>query len=367
VATEYYAYTGPGPIANVTDIGAISLGHFNSDTGVFTTPKLLVPDVVQPSFFAIAADGRHLYSVNEGPVQTLSAYEIDPATGNLTLLNTSATGGGDTCFVSLDKSGHFAAVASYGGSVAVIPIKADGSLGERTGFDAHRGKGPNERQTSAHAHCAVFDPTNKYLLSCDLGTDQIIVYKFNEKDGTITRNDPPFAATKPGFGPRHLMFSPNGKVAYVTNELDASVTVYAWDADKGTLTEIQNIASIPEKTPKPGIAPAELALSADGRFLYVSNRDRASTDPKAGNDSVGVFSISAIDGKLTRVQDVHVGKTPRYITLDPTGKWLVVAQQGAQSVMVFAVNAKTGMLSAMGDSVATAQPNCIAFVPLRDK
>ena len=366
-AAEYYAYTGPGPIANVTDIGAISLGRFNSDTGVFTTPKLLVPDVVQPSFFAVAADGQHLYSVNEGPVQTLSAYEIDPATGNLKLLNTSATGGGDTCFVSLDKTGHYAAVASYGGSVAVIPIKADGSLGERTGFDAHRGRGPNERQTSAHAHCAVFDPTNKFLLSCDLGTDQIIVYKFNEKDGTITQNDPPLVATKPGFGPRHLMFGSSGKFAYVTNELDASVTIYTWDAEKGTLTEIQNIASIPDKTPKAGIAPAELALSADGKFLYVSNRDRANTDPKSSNDSVGVFSISAADGKLTWIQDMHVGKTPRYITLDPTGKWLAVALQGAQSVMILAVDAKTGQLTAKGDAVATAQPNCIAFVAMPGK
>ncbi len=354
-AADYYAYVGGGG-------QNFYLSHFNSDTGVLTAP-VGGAAVVSPTFFVVSADGKFLYTCNESKGQ-ISAYKIDPATGALTLLNAPvATGGAGTCHLTLDKTGKYVAVANYdSGSVAVFAIKADGTIGERTAFDQHAG-GSNVvasgQQSGPHAHCVIFDPANKYLLNCDLGQDKVWIYKFNDKDGTISPNTPAFTPTAPGAGPRHLTFSPNGKVVYVTTELVPTVLAYDWDAAKGTLTENQTVARIPATTTKTGITGAEINVDAKGRFLYASNRDVAK--PSQGRDSVGVFAIAS-DGKLTWVQDVPAPGVPRFETLDPSGKWLLVAGQNGNAIQVYAIDGTTGKLTPQGEPVKMRSPQCIAFL-----
>jgi 6-phosphogluconolactonase len=360
LAADYYAYIGGGG-------QSFFLSHFNSDTGTLTTPEAAAA-AIAPTFFTLSADGKFLYTCNES-AGTLSAFKIDPATGALTLLNPPVpSGGAGTCHISLDRTGKYVAVANYdSGSVAVFSIMADGSIGARTGFDQHQG-GSNVvasgQQAEPHAHCVVFDPANHYLLNCDLGQDKIWVYKFNDQDGTISPNTPAFTATEPGAGPRHLTFSPNGKIVYVTTELQPTVLAYQWDSAKGTLTALQTIARIPATTTKTGITGAEINVDAKGKFLYATNRDVAK--PSRGLDSVGVFSI-ADDGKLTWVQDVPAPSVPRFETIAPSGNWLLVAGQNGNAIQVFSIDGTTGKLTPQGDPVKVRSPECIVFLAVPGK
>jgi 6-phosphogluconolactonase len=357
IAADYYAYVGGGG-------QNFFLSRFDTDTGVLTTP-MKGAAAISPTFFTLSADGKFIYTCNESK-GNLSAYKIDPATGALTLLNAPvASGGAGTTHISLDKTGGYVAVANYdSGSVAVFALKADGSIGDRTAFDQHQG-GSNVvasgQQSVPHAHCVVFDPTNKFLLNCDLGQDKVWIYKFNDKDGTITPNDPAFVATKPGSGPRHLTFSPNGKIVYLTTELQPTVLAYAWDSAQGTLTGRQTIARLPATATSDSITGGEISVDAKGRFLYATNRDVAK--PSRGLDSVEVYAI-ADDGQLTWVQDepLPAPTFPRFETTDPSGKWLLVAGQNGNTIQVFAIDAATGRLTPQGDPVKVVSPQCITFL-----
>jgi 6-phosphogluconolactonase len=358
IAADYYAYVGGGG-------QNLFLSHFDTDTGVLTTP-VAGAAAISPTFFTLSADGRFLYTCNESK-GNLSAYKIDPATGALTLLNAPvASGGAGTTHISLDHAGKYVAVANYdSGSVAVFAIKADGSIGARTAFDQHKG-GSNVvasgQQSVPHAHCVTFDPTNKFLLNCDLGQDKVWIYKFNDQDGALTPNVPAFIATKPGSGPRHLTFSPNGKIVYLTTELQPTVLAYNWDAAKGTLTELQTTARLPATATSDSITGGEINVDARGKFLYATNRDVAK--PSRGLDSVEVYAI-ADDGKLTWVQYVQLPAPtfPRFETTDPSGKWLLVAGQNGNTIQVFAIDATTGRLTPNGGQIKVVSPQCIAFLP----
>ena len=353
----------------------ISVGRFDSKTGVLTTPTLAA-QAPGPSLFTLSADGKFLYACHE-PAAEIAAYAVDTATGALKLLNTLPSGGADPCHISLDRTGRFALVANYtGGSVAVFALKPDGSLGTRTAFDQHSGKGPHANQDSAHAHCIITDPSNRFALCADLGNDLIYIYSFDEKTGTLSnpRNvqpdgrrviaaGPPYGTVAPGSGPRHLLFSKDGLVVYVTNELNATMTAFHWvDAlDKtpfGTLAEFQTISNLPA-----GFADtnsnAELQLSPDGKFIYASNR---------GHDALAVFAIDPATAKLSLVQDVATrGKTPRFFTFDPTGQWLIAQNQNSNSVAVFRADAATGKLTPAGDLYPAPAPDCMAFLPVSAK
>ena len=352
-AADYYVYYGT---AEGGASKGISLGHFNSDTGVLTKP-VLAAEADGPSFFTLSSDGKFLYSCYEN-ASKVAAYAIDGATGALKLLNVVGSGGSGPCHISLDQTGKYALVANYNsGQVAVLAIRPDGSLGAQTGADQHTGTGPDKtRQEGPHAHCIIVDPSNKFVLSTDLGNDKIYVYKFDANTGKITPNTPAFGMVKPGEGPRHLLFSPNGKVLYCITEMGATVTAFNWDGKTGTLTAFQDISTLPANF-KDFNKDAELALSPNGKFLYASAR---------GHDALAVFAIDAKTGALSLVQDAPAGgKTPRYFSFDPTGKWIICGHQDSNTAVVFSYDAATGKLTQHGDPIAATSPICMRYLPVK--
>jgi 6-phosphogluconolactonase len=337
-----------------------SLAHFDTDTGKLTKPKFLIEDEM-PSFFVIHPDGRHLYTCNS--TNTLhgegwiSAYAIEPTTGQLTLLNRKSSGGPNPSYITLDKTGRYALVANYqGGNVTVTEINPDGSLGDRTGLDQHTGHSVNpERQTRPYAHSVIVDPSNRFALNADLGLDKLYVYRFNDKNGSLTPNDPPFATVTPGSGPRHVKFHPNGHWVYLINEMAGTVTGFNWDAAKGSLTEFQTVSALP-----PGFTStntsAELEIHPNGRFLYGSNR---------GHNSLAVFAIDQSTGKLSLVEHVSTqGKQPRNFTFDPTGRWILCTNHDSNNAVVFRVDGTTGRLTPVGAPVEVPMPFCERFLPV---
>ncbi len=334
-----------------------SLAHFDTDTGALTKPEFLLA-AVSPAFFVIHPDGRRLYTCNSGSPGGVSACEIDPHTGRLTVLNKMPAGGGDPSYISLDRTARFALTANYnGGSIAVFALKPDGSLGDRTAFVQHTGSSVNpQRQTKPYAHSIVVDPANRFALVADLGVDKVFVYRFNEKDGTLQPNDPPFATVAPGSGPRHVKFHPNGRWVYAINEIASTVTGFNWNPTNGTLTEFQTISTLPEDF-KGASTGAEIEVHPNGKFLYGSNR---------GHDSLAVFAIDQQTGRLAPVEHVSSdGKTPRNFAFDPTGKWILCSNHGSDNAVVFRVDENTGRLKQTGEPVAVPYPFCERFLPVR--
>ena len=324
----------------------------------------LVAETPNPSFLAIDPKERFLYAVNElekykgEPSGSVSAFAIDQKSGKLSLLNQVSSRGTDPCYISLDRSGKYVLVANYSsGSVAVFPVRKDGGLGEATSFVQHAGSGPNrERQEGPHAHWIGVTPDNRFAMSADLGIDKVLVYRFNEKTGELSANDPAFAQLEPGSGPRHIDFHPNGKFAYVLSELQSTVRSFAYDAEHGALTELQSIATIPKEFSGTNY-PAELRVHPNGRFLFVSNR---------GHDSIAVFSIDQRKGTLTLVGDFSTqGKKPRNFQIDPSGSHLFVANQESGNIVVFNIDQETGKLTSTGQVLQVDSPVCLRFIALR--
>src|SRR5258708_1805022 len=244
VGADMFVYFGThrsGP-----NIG-FSLANFNTDTGVLPKPDFL-QEAKAPAFFVIHPDARRLYTVNSGKPGEVSAYTIEPHTGHLTLLNRQPAGGDDTSYVSLDQTGRYALAANYGGgSIAVFFLKYDGSLGDRTALVQHASTTVKpQRQTHPYAHSIVCAPSNQFALAAELGMDKVLIYRFNEKDGSLKANNPPFARIAPGSGPRHLKFHPNGRWVYLINEIVSTVAAFNWDATNGTLTELQTVSTLPD-------------------------------------------------------------------------------------------------------------------------
>jgi 6-phosphogluconolactonase len=349
---ELLAFSGSNPGGGAKGIYAY---QFNTTSGELKSAGLAV-ETTNPSFLAVSANGRFLYAVNEvGGKGMVSAFSIDRAAARLTLINQVSSKGGGPCHLALDATGRWLAVANYGtGSVAVLPVGADGKLGEAAAFDQHRGSGVNKaRQDGPHAHEAVFSPDNRYLLVPDLGLDQILVYRFDAGKGTIAPNDPPFAVVAPGSGPRHLAFHPNGKVVYVLNEMASTVTAFHYDAAMGALQNFQTLSALPEHFT--ASAAAEIAVNAAGSAVYTSNR---------GHDSIALFHIEPELDKLTAPEHTPtLGKTPRHFTLDPDGKFLLVSNQDSGNIAVFQVNPRTGELTPTKHMpVEQPSPVCLVFV-----
>jgi 6-phosphogluconolactonase len=257
--------------------------------------------------------------------------------------------------VSLDGTGHYVLEANYGGGfVEVYSLAADGSLDQPTAFVQHEGSSVHpQRQTKPYAHWFRTDPTNKFGLVADLGTDHIVVYRFDQNTGKLTPHDPPFFKVNGGSGPRHLAFHPNGKWLYGVQEISNEVIAFKWDAKKGTLSQFQAVKTLPADYQEPNTA-AEIAVRDDGKFLYVTNR---------GHDSIVVYSIDAKSGELTLVQRVPSrGKVPRYFTFDPSGKWLIVSNQEGGNLSIFSVDRKTGELAPKGEPVSLVKPMGVRFL-----
>jgi 6-phosphogluconolactonase len=329
------------------------------------TPLGLAAEVKNPSFLAVHPNKKFLYAVSEisdldgKPTGGVTAFAIDAKTGKLRKLNGQSSQGAGPCHVIVDRSGSTVMVANYGGgSVASMPIAADGSLGPAASAIQHKGKSVNpQRQEGPHAHSINVDPANRFAVAADLGLDQVLVYKLEPATSKLVPNDPPFAAVKPGSGPRHFAFHPSGKFAYVINEILCTVTAFAYDPQRGKLTEIETVTTLPEGVSlKPEFSTAEVQVHPSGRWLYGSNR---------GHHSLTVFEIDPSTGKLTFVQNEPTqGETPRGFGIDPTGRYLLAGNQDSDAITVFAIDPKTGRLSATGDKLEVGKPVCVKFVEL---
>jgi len=356
--SDYLVYIGTytGPKSQ-----GIYVYKFAAATGKLT-PLGLAGEATNPSFLAIDPSHRYLYAVDEianydgKKAGGLSAFSIDPKTGKLTLLNAVPSGGPGPCHVTVDHTGKYVLVANYDvGSVAAFPILADGRLGKATAFLPHTGRSVDpKRQEGPHAHSIYVSPDNRFVVSADLGTDQVYVYRFDSTKGTLTPNDPPSAAVPPGTGPRHFAFDPKAKFGYAIEEMGSSLTAFSYDAARGVLAPLETISTVP-KDYKGYNDCAELYMHPSGKFLYGSNR---------GHDSITVFSIDPVKGTPTPVQYVSTeGKTPRGFGIDPTGSYLIAGNQDTNTLVVFRIDAKTGRLTPTGQKEDVQAPVCVVFEP----
>jgi 6-phosphogluconolactonase len=349
------SYTGPGRGEG------ISLFRQDPHSGDLS-PALAVTPTDNPSFLALHPSRPVLYAVHEtspgeGPGPGVSAFAVDPATGHLSHLNRQPSQGTSPCFVSLDPTGRHVLVANYGdGTLAVFPVREDGSLGEATDVVQHRGSGPHpRRQQHPHAHSVQFDPGGRFVLACDLGIDRVLVYRLDPATGRLSPNDPPSAATSPGGGPRHLAFHPDGRFAYVNDEITSALDVFAYDPQRGALDLLQNASTLP-----PDFAgnnsTAQVKVHPSGRYVFVSNR---------GHDSIARFGVDATAGEATPLGHVPTqGRTPRNFNLDPTGAFLYAANENGDTVVTFRVDAASGSLTPTGNVTPTPAPVCVLFADL---
>ncbi|ALJ01202.1 hypothetical protein DC20_04525 [Rufibacter tibetensis] len=343
------------------DAESIFAYRLNEETGALTR-ALGVKGGENPSFLTLDADRKHLYAVNETTEYegqksgAVSAFAIDQKTGDLTFLNRQPSLGGAPCYISLDHKNKVALVANYvGGNVSAFPVQADGRLGASSDMDQHQGKGPRPQQDGPHAHCILPDPQNDYALAVDLGIDQIISYKLDRSAGKLERQAQPAFTAKPGAGPRHLTFHPtNKRFAYVINELNATLTTFTYNPSNGTLTEVETVSTIPAGYTGENSC-ADIHVSADGRFLYGSNR---------GHNSIVVFSIDANTNKLTLVEHVSTqGNWPRNFAFSPSGRTLLVANQRSNNITTYKVDTQTGKLTYTGNSASVPSPVFVQVVP----
>jgi 6-phosphogluconolactonase len=332
---------------------------------VTLVPLGLAAETRSPSFLAIEPMRRLLFAVGEVDdfngkrTGGVSAFSIDPATGKLKLINQQPSMGTGPCHLLLDNEGRNVLVANYGsGSVAVLPVAADGRLGEASDVEQHAGKSINpQRQEGPHAHCVTLDPAGRYVFVCDLGLDKVMIYRFDSEKGKLTPNEPAFAAVKPGAGPRHMAFRPDGRFAYVINELDSTVTAFAYDAASGGLREVQTVSTLPPHFDGENTT-AEIAVHPNGKYLYGSNR---------GHESVVLFAIDEDAGTLKYVEDQDTGgRTPRHFELDRAGKHLIIANQATDTLLVCRIDGASGRLKPSGVFVEAPTPVCVKFLESRE-
>jgi 6-phosphogluconolactonase len=323
----------------------------------------VTPGVENPSYLAIHPQGRYLYAVNEigefagQPSGAVSAFEIAPQTGELHLLNRQLSRGKGPCYVSVDRTGTYVLVANYvGGNAAILPIEQDGKLGEASHVVEHHGSGPDpRRQQHPHAHSITLAPDNRYAFVADLGLDKLMVYQLDLSRGRLEPNDPPWTQLHAGAGPRHLAFHPGGTYAYVINELDSTMTVFAYDQRNGTFRTLQTLSTLPERFSGTSYC-ADVHVSPCGRFVYGSNR---------GHDSIVVFQIDQNTGMLAYVDHTSTqGQTPRNFCIDPSGEWLLAANQNTDTVITFRIDQETGKLLPTGHIADVPTPVCLKIAAL---
>ncbi len=330
----------------------IYVGKLDTEAGKLGEVEL-AGEAKSPSFVALSPDQKFLYASIEDGGGAVGAFAVGPD-GKLRTLNSQPSGGAGACHVWVDATGKNVLTANYGGgSIAVFQTKADGSLGERTSFVQFEGSGPNEaRQKGPHGHSIYTDAANQFVYSCDLGTDNVWIFKFDAAKGTLTPANPPSGKVPPGAGPRHLALHPNGKFAYANNELDLSVTAFSRDPATGALTALHTLPTVPEGTERKGVSTAEIFTHPTGKWLYVSNR---------GHDTIAVYAIGA-DGKLTWIENAPAQvKVPRGFAIDPAGKWLITAGQNDNRIAVLKIDPGTGKLSGTDQSAEVGSPVCVLF------
>jgi 6-phosphogluconolactonase len=362
-ATALFAYVGA---FTTTDRkghgGGINVYRVDPAAGTWMHEQLL--EIVNPSFLTLDRTQHFLYSVH-ADLDEVSSYVIDKQNGHITALNRQSCGGKNPVHLSIDPTGRWIITANYSaGSVGVVPIEKDGSLGPRADLVNLPGEpGPNRKeQASSHPHEAVFDPSGRFIAVPDKGLDRIFVFRLDGETGKLTPNDPPFVATHAGDGPRHIAFHRSMPLAYVINELGSSVTTYRFDAQRGSLDPIQIVPSTPPSYTGNNTG-AEIAVSPSGRVVYASNR---------GHDSIAIFGADRHSGALTPVgwAPTHA-KSPRFFGLDPAGKILYAAnadegqggrgQQNTDAIVAFSINQADGKLTPTGRAIKVNSPCTIVF------
>lgn len=346
-------YTSPGKSEG------IYVYKFNTETGEATPVSSAVTN--NPSYVAISPNEKYVYAVHEvdsrsGKGGEISAFSFDKKTGKLTLINNEPSGGDHPCYVEVDKTGKWVFAGNYSsGSLSVYPVNKDGSLGAPSTIQ-HTGTGKDpQRQEKPHVHCTYMSPENKFLFVPDLGADKVMIYAFDARTGKLTPAKQPFVAADPvGGGPRHFVIHPNKKYAYLIEELSGNVVAYQYN--KGELKEIQSISTHEDK---PGFAgSADIHVSADGKFLYASNRGDFNT--------IGSFSIDAATGKLTPLEHISTkGKAPRNFNLDPSGNFLLVGNQTSDEIVIFNRDKVTGKLQDSEKRIKVFAPVCIKWISVK--
>ncbi len=341
------------------DDGAIHAFRLDTETGHL---KLLhrTTDVEHPFFMALSPNQKYLFSIHATPFggeehEQVAAYEIQGRSGRLELINRQSARGAASCYLQLDATGKTVLVANYStGSVAALPVRADGSLGEANSFMQHVGSSVDPaRQTGPFAHSIIVSPDNRFAYAADLGLDQILGYRLDAETAGLSPNEQPFVRTPAGAGPRHLTFHPNGKHLYAINELENSVTLFDQLADSGMLIERQTISTLPEDFDDTSHC-ADLKITPNGRFLYGTNR---------GHDSIAAYTIGD-NGQLTLIGiESSLGKGPQNLAITPDGGLLLCANMPGDSVAMFRIDPETGSLQSVGDLVSMPKPSCIMLLP----
>ena len=320
-----------------------------------------VASSANPEFLALSPDRKFLYSLSREAKggesrEAIKSYATDPASGDLRLLGDRPVDGSEGCHISVDPSARVVLTANYGDHyVEVFPIGADHTVQERSDIVYHKGSGPNrDRQEAAHPHSINVDPSGRFAVVCDLALDKVFVYRLDAANGKLLPN-PTIATVAPGSGPRHFAFHPDGKHAFVINELVGTITAMNWDGEKGTLTPYQTIAILDPKYSGPTNTSAEVVVSRDGRFVYGSNR---------GDDSLVVLAFDEVSGKLSFVQRMGEGvKVPRNYAIDPSGKWLICANLKANTATEFSIDQETGRLKLIG-AINVPESLCVRFLSM---
>lgn len=341
----------------------IYVHKFDAETGSLS-PLFIIKNVLEPSYLTIDKNRKYLFAVNElveykgKKSGAVSAFEIDRKTGNLNYLNEQPSLGDAPCFITASDNQKFALVANYlGGNVAVLPIEKNGNLGASVDLEQNTGFGPNkERQDSAHAHSITLDNKNRFAFAADLGVDKLFIYRFDEKTGKLDANEnQPFYQTKAGAGPRHFTFHQNGKLAFLINELDLTITSLKYDEKLGTLKEIQTVPTLPAGASKSGVTCADIHVSPNGKFVYGSNR---------GHNSIVSYTVEEKTGRLSYIEHISTGgKKPRNFTIAPNGKFLLVANQDTDNIVVFQMDEKTGKLQKTANTANVPVPVCLKLIP----
>ena len=331
----------------------IYASRLESQTGSLA-PLRLVAEINNPSFLAVHPYRKYVYAVGEDNAGTVTAFSV-ASKGGLQRLNTVSSKGADPCHLAFDRTGQWLFVAKYSsGSVAVLPVRSDGTLGEAVGFSQHEGASVHpQRQSGPHAHSVNISSDNRFLMVNDLGLDKTLVYRFDSKSGDLTL-EPASLDAVPGSGPRHMTFSPDGRFIWVLHELSSTVSAASFEGSSGIPRELQTLSALPAGFTGSN-SGAEIAVHPNGRFLYSSNR---------GHDSIAVFSIDPETGRLRPESWTATGgRTPRNFAIDPTGNFLLVANQDSENIVTFSIDRATGALNRQGTAVDAPKPVSIVFVP----
>ena len=351
-AVPLFAYIGCFT-STTRNASAKGISVYRIDQGGAWTLLQTLETVPNPQFIAFDRQQRFLYSVH-GDGTEVSAYAIDKPSGQIRFLNKQPTNGNNSTHLTPDPSNRYVVIGN-GPGVAVFPINQDGSLAPFTDMVPAPGEvGPhrNQREAGAHPHCVTFDPSGRFLLAPDRGVDRVHIYRLDGSTGKLAANDPAFARTRPGAGPRHLAFHPAKPWAYLCDELDSTVTAFAWNSERGELKAFQVIPSLPV-TYIGNNSTAEIQVAPSGNFVFVSNR---------GHNSIVTYSVDPANGMLTPVGwEPTQGRTPRFFGLDPTGGLLYAANLDSDNIVAFRVDQATGKLTPTGLVVETGSPSCIVF------